>query len=122
MVKVSIVVPVYNVERYLARCLDSCLIQTFSDIEIICVNDGSTDSSLEILQAYANLDSRVKIITKDNGGLSSARNVGIENAVGEYILCVDSDDYISSTTIKSFKFNSSIYPPQLPILIIVSTL
>ena len=106
MVKVSVIIPVYNVERYLSRCLDSCILQTFKDIEIICVNDGSTDSSLSILQAYANLDSRVKIITKENGGLSSARNVGIANSVGEYVLCVDSDDYISSIAVEKLYNNA----------------
>lgn len=100
MAKVSIIVPVYNVEKYVSRCLDSCVNQSFEDIEIICVNDGSTDRSLEILEAYARFDSRVKIISKENGGLSSARNVGVEAAQGEYILYVDSDDYISSTTVE----------------------
>lgn len=100
MAKVSIIVPVYNVEKYVARCLDSCINQTFEDLEIICVNDGSTDRSLEILEAYARLDSRVKFVTKGNGGLSSARNTGVEIAQGEYILYVDSDDYISSTTVE----------------------
>ena len=106
MAKVSIIVPVYNVERYLARCLDSCINQTFTDIEIICVNDGSTDRSLEILEAYARMDSRVKIITKENGGLSSARNTGVEVAQGEYILYVDSDDYVSSTLVENVYNNA----------------
>ena len=106
MAKVSIVVPIYNVERYLARCLDSCINQSFKDIEIICVNDGSTDKSPEILRAYANLDSRIKIITKENGGLSSARNVGVEAAQGEYILYVDSDDYISHLLLERVYENS----------------
>ncbi len=100
MAKVSIIVPVFNVERYLARCLDSCINQTFEDVEIICVNDGSTDKSADILEAYANLDSRIKIITKENGGLSSARNSALEVAQGEYILFVDSDDYVSSIAVE----------------------
>lgn len=100
MVKVSIIIPVYNVEKYLARCLDSCINQTFSDIEMVCVNDGSTDSSLNILEQYAKLDSRIKIIQQENGGLSSARNTGVENAKGEYILFLDSDDFISNIAIE----------------------
>lgn len=99
MVKVSVIVPVYNVEDYLAECLDSIINQTFDDIEIICVNDGSTDNSLKILERYQCLDSRIKIISKENGGLSSARNIGIDNASGKYIYFIDSDDYCSSVTI-----------------------
>ena len=100
MALVSIIVPVYNVEKYLARCLDSCLNQTFTDIEILCVNDGSPDKSLDILEHYKKFDSRIKIINKTNGGLSSARNVGVKEATGEYILFVDSDDYISSVVVE----------------------
>lgn len=106
MAEVSIIVPVYNVERYLARCLDSCINQTFENIEIICVNDGSTDRSLEILEAYKKLDSRIKIINKDNGGLSSARNAGVEVAVGKYILFLDSDDFISSVAVEKLYNNA----------------
>lgn len=100
MAKVSVIIPVYNVEKYIAKCLDSVLAQTFSDIEIICVNDGSTDNSLQILTEYANKDERIKIITKPNGGLFSARHVGMVSAVGEYILFVDSDDWIDRTLIE----------------------
>ena len=94
MAKISVVVPVYNVEAYLERCLDSLINQTLSDIEIICVNDGSTDSSPEKLEEFAKKDSRIKIINQENGGLSAARNTGIEAATGEYIGFVDSDDYV----------------------------
>ncbi len=94
MAKVSVLVPVYNVENYLAECLDSIISQTLEDIEIICVNDGSTDSSLEILEQYTAKDSRIKIIDKENGGLPSARNAGLDNATGEYVSFVDSDDHI----------------------------
>ena len=94
MVKVSIIVPVYNVERYLSKCLDSLTNQTLKDIEIICVNDGSTDNSLGILKEYANKDSRIKIIDKQNEGVSVARNTGIEVATGQYLMFVDSDDYL----------------------------
>ena len=94
MAKISIVVPVYNVEVYLERCLESLINQTLKDIEIICVNDGSTDSSLVKLEEYAQKDSRIKIINKQNGGIGAARNSGLEVASGEYIGFVDSDDYV----------------------------
>lgn len=95
MYKISVIIPVYNVENYLKRCLDSIIGQTLKDIEIICINDGSTDSSLQILQEYAKNDSRIKIINQENKGLSVTRNNGIEIAQGEFIGFVDSDDYIS---------------------------
>lgn len=91
---VSVLIPVYNVEEYLERCLDSVLNQSLTRIEVICVNDGSTDKSLEILKKYQENDSRVIIVNKENGGLPSARNAGIERARGEYIGFVDSDDYV----------------------------
>lgn len=91
---VTVVVPVYNVEEYLEHCLDSICSQSLRDIEIICVNDGSEDGSLDILKKYAANDNRIRIISKANGGLSSARNIGIEAAEGEYIMFVDSDDAI----------------------------
>lgn len=91
---VSVLIPVYNVEEYLERCLDSVLNQSLTRIEVICVNDGSTDKSLEILKKYQENDSRVIIVSKENGGLPSARNAGIERARGEYIGFVDSDDYV----------------------------
>lgn len=94
-VKLSIIVPVYNVEKYLKKCLDSLINQTLAEIEIICVNDGSTDNSLNILQEYSQKDKRVKIINKENSGLGFARNVGIEHAQGDYIGFVDSDDWVS---------------------------
>lgn len=96
-VKVSIIVPVYNVEKYLSACLTSCLNQTLYDIEIICVNDGSTDSSLNILQKFSEADNRIVIVDKENGGLSSARNAGIKVACGNIIMFLDSDDYLSPT-------------------------
>lgn len=100
MAKVSVIIPVYNVEKYVSKCLDSVLSQTFADIEVICVNDGSTDNSLQILTEYADRDDRIKIITKPNGGLFSARHVGMVSAIGEYILFVDSDDWIDNTLIE----------------------
>ena len=92
--KVSIVIPVYNVEKYLAECLDSVVNQTMRDIQIICVNDGSPDGSRAILQEYADRDSRIQIIDKPNGGLSSARNAAYPHIRGKYTLFVDSDDWI----------------------------
>lgn len=92
--KVSIIVPVYNVEKYLYRCMDSLINQTLEDIEIIAINDGSTDSSLEILQEYEKRDKRVLIINKENTGVSDSRNTGIDKSTGDYILFVDSDDWI----------------------------
>ncbi len=91
---ISIIIPVYNVESCLRKCLDSAIRQTFSNTEIICVNDGSSDGSLGILKEYANRDRRVIIVDKFNGGLSSARNAGLNIARGKYILFLDSDDYI----------------------------
>lgn len=94
MPKVSVLVPVYNVEQYLEQCLDSILAQTLENIEVICVNDGSTDGSGEILQRYAEKDNRIVIVNKKNGGLPSARNAGIRSATGEYVSFIDADDYI----------------------------
>ena len=92
--KLTIIVPVYNVEKYLSKCLDSLINQTFTNLEVISVNDGSTDKSLQILENYANKDNRIKIINQQNQGVSVARNVGIDNATGEYILFVDADDWL----------------------------
>lgn len=93
-IKVSIIVPVYNVEKFLPECLDSLINQTIKDIEIICVNDGSKDNSLTILQKYAQKDSRIKIIDQQNQGISAARNSGMKTASGEFIGFVDSDDWV----------------------------
>ena len=96
MSKVSIIVPVFNVEKYLRECLDSLINQTLDDIEIICVNDGSTDNSIEILQEYCAKDSRIKVINKENSGYGISMNMGIESACGEYIGIVESDDFAES--------------------------
>jgi glycosyltransferase involved in cell wall biosynthesis/exopolysaccharide biosynthesis predicted pyruvyltransferase EpsI len=95
---ISVIIPVYNVENYLCRCLDSVINQTFKDLEILCVNDGSKDGSIAILEEYAVKDNRIKIIHKKNGGLSSARNEGLKYATAEYIGFVDSDDWIEPDT------------------------
>jgi glycosyltransferase involved in cell wall biosynthesis len=97
MPKVSIIIPVYNVEKYLAECLDSAIGQTLRDIEIICVNDGSTDRSPEILDEYAKKDSRIIVIHQKNAGPGYARNVGIDLAKGKYIAFLDSDDVMRPT-------------------------
>lgn len=91
---ISVIVPVYNVEKYLRQCLDSIINQTYPHLEIILVNDGSTDSSGDICDEYAALDPRVKVFHKPNGGLSSARNYGLQYVTGDYIAYVDSDDWI----------------------------
>lgn len=94
MPKVSVIIPVYNVEKYLRDCLDSVVNQTIKDIEIICVNDGSTDGSLYILNEYCSNDDRFVIINQENQGLSVARNNGLNSASGDYIAFIDSDDYL----------------------------
>ena len=97
----SIIIPVYNVESYLRQCLDSVLAQTFGDWEAICVNDGSTDGSAAILEEYAAKDDRFKVITQANAGLSAARNAGIKEAQGEYVLFLDSDDWLEPTALQT---------------------
>lgn len=128
MPKISVIVPVYNVEKYLRRCLESIKNQTFTDWQAICVNDGSPDNSAQILQEFANADARFVIVNKENGGLSDARNVGMQYATGDYVLFVDSDDFIHPQTLEiayslalqnesdivSFTYDR-IYRPQLMI-------
>ncbi len=99
--KVSAVVPVYNSAEYLPQCLESIINQSLKDIEIICVNDGSTDNSLDILKEYKNKDSRIVIVDKPNGGVSSARNAGLKAAKGKYVEFIDSDDLINVETFKN---------------------
>ena len=94
MVELSVIIPVYNVEKYLSQCLDSVCKQSFGDCEIICVNDGSTDKSLEILESYRKNDSRITIITQENMGQAAARNNGLSHATGEHVFFMDSDDYL----------------------------
>jgi glycosyltransferase involved in cell wall biosynthesis len=101
----SIIIPVYNVEPYLRQCLDSVLGQTFCDWEAVCVNDGSTDGSASILEEYANRDSRIKVITQGNGGLSAARNKGLSVARGDYVLFLDSDDCLERNALEVLSEN-----------------
>ncbi len=110
---ISVLIPVYKVEKYLPKCLDSICRQTYTNIEIICVNDGSPDNCLAILEKYQMQDSRIQIINKKNGGLPSARNAGLDVAQGKYICFVDSDDYIEKNMVEklyraSQKYNSEI--------------
>ena len=93
--KISVIIPVYNTEQYLKRCLDSIKENTYQYLEIICINDGSTDNSLEILEQYQKDDSRFIIIDQKNSGVSKARNNGLEKATGDYIAFIDSDDWIN---------------------------
>lgn len=98
MCKISIIIPVYNVEKYLEKCIESLLIQTMNELEFIFVNDGSTDNSNQILEKYSKLDRRITVINIANKGVSEARNIGILNSKGKYIGFVDPDDYIESNT------------------------
>lgn len=100
MAQISIIVPIYNVERYLRRCLDSLLAQTFTDFEVLLVNDGSTDSSASICDEYTDKDRRFKLINQDNGGLSAARNTGIEHTRGDFVAFIDSDDAVAPTMLE----------------------
>ena len=102
---ISIIIPVHNVEKYLYKCLQSVVNQTYKNLEIICVNDGSTDNSLNILEKFAQKDHRIRIITQKNGGLSNARNTGIDYAAGDYIMFLDSDDWCDIYTVEKLYKN-----------------
>ena len=94
MIKVSVIIPVYNVEIYIEKCINSLINQTLKEIEFIFVNDGSPDNSVSIIKKYQKKDKRIKLLEKENGGQASARNLGMKHAKGEYIAFVDSDDYV----------------------------
>jgi glycosyltransferase involved in cell wall biosynthesis len=102
MPKISVIVPVYNAGEYLHRCVDSILAQTFADFELLLIDDGSKDSSAAICNEYAAKDSRVRVFHKENGGVSSARNLGLDNVKGEWITFVDSDDYVLPAFLATF--------------------
>jgi glycosyltransferase involved in cell wall biosynthesis len=102
---VSVIIPIYNVEKYLKKCIESVITQSYSNLEIILVNDGTKDASGIICESYYKSDNRIRYITKLNGGLSSARNAGLEIATGEFILFVDSDDFIEKDLVKDCVFN-----------------
>lgn len=106
MDKVSVLVPVYNVEKYLSKCLDSIVNQTYKNIEIIIINDGTTDSSLEIASFYASKYHFIKVFTYENAGISTTRNRALKKATGDYILFVDSDDYIDTDMIEKMVFHA----------------
>lgn len=107
-IKITIIIPVYNNSEYLFQCLTSVINQTLKEIEIICINDGSTDNSLKILEKYANTDSRIKIINQKNSGAGFARNEGIKNSRGEYIAFLDSDDFYFDTDVLETLYKSAI--------------
>jgi len=108
---ISIIVPVYNSSVFLHECLQSIISQTYTNLEILLVDDGSTDDSLEICKSYAEQDSRIKVFHKENGGVSSTRNFGLRVATGEYIGFVDSDDFISSEMFENLL--AELEPPKL---------
>ena len=98
MAKISVIIPVFNAEKYLSRCLESVINQTYKDIEIICINDNSKDNSINILKEYSIKDSRIKVFNNEvNKGAGLSRNIGIDNATGDYIYFIDNDDYIDET-------------------------
>lgn len=99
---ISIIIPIYNAEKFLARCIDSILSQRVEDFELLLINDGSKDNSLSICNDYVQRDSRIKVYDKPNGGVSSARNCGLDNATGEYVMFVDADDWLSSDALEMF--------------------
>jgi len=99
---VSLIIPVYNAEKYLRRCLNSAMEQTFQDMEIIVVNDGSQDTSLKICREYEKMDCRFRVINKENPGVSASRNQAIETARGEYLQFMDSDDWLTPDATESF--------------------
>lgn len=101
--KISVIVPVYKAEKYLHRCVDSILAQTFTDFELLLINDGSPDNSGAICNEYATKDSRVRVFHKENGGVSSARNLGLDNAKGEWVTFCDSDDYVTPDWLAAYE-------------------
>ncbi|WP_066067731.1 glycosyltransferase family 2 protein [Neobacillus soli] len=111
--KVSVVVPIYKVEKYLARCIVSILNQTYTNLEIILINDGSPDNCGTIAKEYANIDSRVRVVHKENGGLSDARNYGMQYVTGVYTLFVDSDDWLDRNMIKELVQISGAYQAEV---------
>lgn len=108
----SVIIPVYNAEKYLNQCVDSVLLQTFNDYEIILVNDGSKDNSASICDEYAKNNERIKVIHKENGGAASARNIGLKAAAGEYVFFVDSDDFLCTENCLSTIYSSLVSNPS----------
>ena len=114
MVKISVIIPVYNAEKYLAECLDSVLTQTFEDWEALCINDGSSDKSAQILSVYAQKDNRIKVITQENKGPPTTRNVGLKQAKGEYVCFLDADDMLHPEFLKILLENMEKY--RVPVI------
>lgn len=110
---ISVIVPVYNVSKYLSNCINSILNQTYDDFELILVDDGSTDNSLNICNEFAKIDSRIIVLTKLNGGQGSARNLGLENAKGNYIVFVDGDDWIEKNLLEVLLNNLKKYDADI---------
>jgi glycosyltransferase involved in cell wall biosynthesis len=106
MTQISVIVPIYNTEKYLDRCIQSILAQTYTDFELLLVDDGSTDTSGAICDKYAEQDSRVRVFHKENGGVSSARNMGLDNAQGEWVTFVDADDWLENGYLEIFMKNT----------------
>ena len=102
MPKISVIIPCYNVENFIGECLDSVINQTFEDVEILCINDGSTDNTLNILETYGERDSRIEIFSQKNQGLSASRNLGLEKAKGKYIFYLNSDTVLLNNAVKYF--------------------
>lgn len=113
---ITVIIPIYNLSKYLRNCLESVINQTYKDLEIICINDGSTDDSISILKEYKEKDDRIIIIDKENEGVSAARNEGIEKSNGEYLFCIDGDDYIDEDFFEKFYYNAKKNDSDLVIL------
>ena len=112
---ISVLIPVFNVERYLSRCIESVIKQTYKNIEIILIDDGSKDKSGKICDKYAKKDDRIRVIHKENEGVSVARNLGMDSANGEYIIFVDSDDWIEQQAVELLFSQLSLYDSDLAI-------
>lgn len=113
---ITVIIPIYNLSKYLRNCLESVINQTYKDLEIICINDGSTDDSISILKEYEEKDDRIIIIDKENEGVSAARNEGIEKSNGEYLFCIDGDDYIDEDFFEKFYYNAKKNDSDLVVL------
>ena len=113
---ITVIIPIYNVSKYLRNCLESVINQTYKNLEIICINDGSTDDSLSILKEFKEKDKRIIIIDKKNEGVSIARNEGIEMATGEYLFCIDGDDFIDKDFFEKFYNNTKRNDSDLVVL------
>ena len=112
---ISIIIPVYNVAGYLEKCIESCLAQTYSDFEIIAINDGSTDNSFDILKKYAELDARIKIVDQVNQGVAATRLIGLTKAIGEYVTFVDSDDMLPVNALEILYSTISLYDADIAV-------